>query len=326
MSDGTFLILAKGRTIYEGGEVRPQTVTRRGRRTSKTNGEIIYPIFKEAAVYTDGDSFWNKILEDASRGYFQRMYRYTDGTLSYKQKTKVFSKEICQYDPQLCLKNVQEFMKSNGCHSSRDHMIQMMETEQKRNEASQTILDWKSIKSRKTKKLLISKYIAYLGEHYSLNRVELSKLINLVKMANSIGLINSNTVEMINNQISDIEILCFDKFARDFFIDADFRLPKISKAMLKKINEESSEAEETEESPIYNIKSSGVTISKSRTSDWAKFTTILGKRMAVHNKLEEIKEKIITKENKITPEEDNLPLKINNPKIKIVIKSRGLVK
>ncbi len=325
MSDGIFVVTTKGKTIYQGGDEKLPTVTRRGRRNAKTSNEIIYPIFKEAIAYCQGDSYWIKIFEDASKGNFQKMYRYANGTLSHKQKTKVHSKEICQDDPELCFKNVQDFMKSNGCYSERDHIIQMMEIEEQRDKASQTVLEWKNIKSRKTKKLLVSKYIAYLGTHYSLDKLELSNLINIVTMAYSIGLINSSSVQMKNNQISDINILCFDAQNRDFFLDSDIKMPKINKAILKKINDESTENDETDENLGYNIKPSGVTISKSRTSDWSKFTSLLGKRMAAYSRLEDIdetREKAVKTKKLIVEDETPSPSKTKNSRLKIIIKSK----
>jgi hypothetical protein len=301
MSDGTFIIFSKSRAIYQGGEDKPQAITKRSRRTLKLGVEILYPIFKEAAEYIKDDAFWHKILEDASRGHFQKMYRYTNGTLSFKQKSKVYSKEICQDDPELCLKNVQDFMQSNGCYSNKDHQIHLQEIEQKRNEASQTILEWKNIKSRKTKRLLISRYVAYLGEHYTLNKLELSQLVYVVRSANSIGLINNDTINMQNNQIVDIDILCFDTETRDFFIDPDAKPPKTSKSTKKVSKDEDDEEDEEELVPDKTI------VSKSRMADWTKFTTILGKRMAAHNKLEELLDKNLSDE-----EEEE----IETPKVK----------
>ncbi len=281
MSDGTFTILSKGRTIFRDGEDKIQEVTKRGRRSAKTNTEIKFPIFKEAAKYIDDDLFWTRILEDASRGVFQKPYRYNEGTLSFKIKSVVHSKEICQDDPVLCLKNIQEFMQSNGCYSEKDHEMKLLEIEQQRNEASQTILDWKSIRP-KNRKLLISRYVAYLGEHYNLNKLELSQLINLSRLAYSVGLINSTTVIMENNVIADIEILCYDKRTRDFFIDPDAKIPKASKSS-RKINDDDENGDE-----IFEVKTSNVPISKSRNTDWIKFINVLSKRIAAHNKLDEL--------------------------------------
>ena len=242
MCDGTFVILCKGQTLYKGGNEKIEILSKRGRRTAKTNGEIIYPIFKKAAEYTKNDLCWYKVLDDASKGIFQKMYKYDDnGILTFRKKTTIVSKEICQDNPVLCLKNVKDFMQANGFYSNKDHDLEMEEIERQRNEASQTILEWRTIKVRKTKKILISRYVDYLSNRYSLDKLEISKLSHLMRVANSIGIINTTTVFMENNQIVDIDIICFDPKSRDFFIDPDVNLPKLSRTTVRKYNNDDEE-------------------------------------------------------------------------------------
>lgn len=236
--------------------------------------------------------FWDAILDDASRGIFPKMYRYTNGILSFKQKTKVYSKEICQDDSVLCLTNVQDFMKSHGCYSSRDYIIKMEELNRIRAEASKVELKWKNIKSNKEKKLLISTYLTRLAKHYSLNNIEISKLINVTRMANAIGIINANSVVMENNHIVDIEVLCYDPKTRDFFIDPNVTLPKISKALLKKMETDEGSYDVCDDIDDEDIKPGCVNISKSRISDWKKYLTVLGKSLSTHDGLEELESKI----------------------------------
>jgi len=282
MSDGTFVILSKGRAIFQGGDDKNQLSNKRERRATKLKTEIINPIFKKAAEYIKNDPFWYKILIDASKGYFLKMYRYINGTLTFKQKSKVFSKEICQDNAELCLRNVQDFMQSNGTYSLNDHELKMKEDQELQNEASNIILEWKAIKSKKIKKILISSYIDYLKVHYSLTDYELSKLINLIKLCYSVGFINNSSVIMENNEIVDIDILCYDPATKDFFIDADAKIPKTTRRSKKYIK---SDQDNDSEVICQDLNTNIVKISKSRSGDWNKFTTLLGKRIAVYNKL-----------------------------------------
>ena len=282
MSDGTLIMLSKGRTIFLGGDDKNQLLNRKERRITKLNEETIYPIFKKAAEYIKNDLFWFKILINASKGYFQKMYRYINGTLTFKQKSKVYSKEICQDNPELCLKNFQEFMQSNGTYSTNDHELNIKKIDELKDAASNIVLDWKKIKSKKIKKILISIYIDYLADRYCLTKYELSKLINVLKLAYSVGLINSSSVIMENNQIADIDVLCYDPSTKDFFIDADAKVPKTSRRSKKY-----SKSDEDDEIVCQDLNTNLVKISKSRFSDWNKFATVLGKRIALHNKLPE---------------------------------------
>jgi hypothetical protein len=268
-------------------------------------GKVIYPIFKEAIAYTEGDPFWIKILNDASEGIFPKIYRYKDGTLSFKQKTKLFSKEICQYDPVLCLQNIQDSMRSGGFYSSRDNEIKVEEINFLRDEESKVVLEWSKIRSKKFRKILISKYVSKLGEKYKLTDIELSKLINLTRIANSVGMVNKSTVDMSNNQIVDINILCYDPYLRDFFIDPEVALPKISKAMIKKINEEIVEEDNSEPA----VKTGGVNMSKSRLTDWNKFTGILGKKILSYDKGNNEEKKSRSELEPTNMEEGELPTK-----------------
>lgn len=292
MSDGSFVIMSKGKTIYEGGDNKSGSLARRTRRSNKNNGTVIYPIFKQAIKYAEGDLFWIKILEDASEGVFPKMHRYKDGILSCKKKNKFFTKEINQEDPVECLQNVQDFMKDNGFYSDRDNALKLEKINNLREEESKKDLQWNKIRSKKIKKVLISNYIFHLQNRYLLSNIEQSDLINKIRLATSSGLINNNTVIMENKQIINITVLCYDAKDRDFFIDPDTKIPKNKKESSK------IEKEETIETPA--IKLNGFNISKSRVIDWGKFTTALGKRLSTHdNILEEQERPIKIKKKKI---------------------------
>lgn len=276
MSDGSFVIISQGKTIYRGGNNKEDTSTRRSRRSVRNDGTVIYPIFREAIKYAKEDVFWIKILEDASEGVFPKTHRYRDGVLSCKKKNKYFSKEISQDNPALCLENVQDFMKDNGFYSSRDNALKIEEINDLREKESKKELTWSSIRSNKIKKVLISEYICYLQKRYSLSNLEQSDLINKIRLANSSGLINKETVIMENKQIINLTVLCYDSKHRDFFIDPKSKLPKIKTDKKKK-----EEDEDLLETP--SIKSCGISISKSRVTDWNKFSMALGKRLSGHN-------------------------------------------
>jgi hypothetical protein len=275
MSDGSFVIISQGKTIYRGGNNKEDKSSRRSRRSVRNDGTIIYPIFKEAIRYAEGDLFWIKILEDASEGVFPRTHRYRDGILSCKKKNKYFSKEISQDDPALCLENVQDFMKDNGFYSSRDNALKVEEINNLREKESMKEITWSGIRSNKTKKVLISGYISYLVSKYALSNIEQSDLINKIRLANSSGLINKETVVMENKQIINITVLCYDAKHRDFFIDPGSKLPKVKSEKKKKEDEDIIETPST--------KSCGISISKSRVTDWNKFSIALGKRLSGHN-------------------------------------------
>lgn len=311
MSDISFVVISNGQSIYQGGDEKVNLLSKKIRKISKTSGKVIYPIFKEAIPFAGNDPFWVKILNDASEGIFPRIYRYKDGTLTYKQKTKLFSKEICQDDPVLCLQNVQDSMRSSGFYSSKDNDIKVEETNQLRDEESKVILEWGKIRSKKFRRILISKYVSQLGEKYKLNDLELSKLINLTRIANSVGMINKSTVDMSNNQIVDITILCYDPYIRDFFIDTEVPLPKLSKAIIKKLNEE---VEEDNNEP--SIKVGGINISKSRFADWNKFTGILGKKILSHEKDREEKKSKVKRNSVVEKEEEEEELSSKRKKKK----------
>lgn len=308
MSDGSFVILSQGKTIYEGGDNKSGLFSRRNRRSVKNSGTVIYPIFKLAIKYAEDDLFWIKILDDASEGVFPKTHRYKDGILSCKKRNKYFTKEISQDNPLLCLQNIQDFMKDNGFYSTRDNTLKLEEIDNLREEESKKDIQWSKIRSNKIKKILVSNYISYLQRKYSLSNIEQSDLINKIRLATSSGLINKNSVVMENKQITNITILCYDARHRDFFIDPNVKSPKISKSASKKIKEELQDDDEMPETPT--IKLNGLNISKSRITDWGKFTTILGKRLATHGSLE----RFVVEEE----EEAESPIKIRKKKRPII--------
>jgi hypothetical protein len=261
------VIFSRGQTIYRGGDKKEPEPGRRNRRNNKNNGSVIYPIFEEASRLTD-DPSWESILKDASKGVFPRMYRYNGDVLSFKQKSKVHTKEICLDDPALCLRNVQEFMRNMGLYSERDQYIRLREMEAAEEEVKKPKVRWKQIKSDKTKNVLISKYISLLERRYTLDNMEITRLANVVRMANSIGMVNANTVSMRNGQIVDISPLCFNSKTRNFFIDPATPIPKMTKIDANKLETKLDSVEEK-----INIKSKvgNTTISISRSLDWEKF-------------------------------------------------------
>lgn len=319
MSDLSFVVISNGQSIYQGGDEKVNLLSKKSRKSSKTTGKIIYPIFKEAIPFADNDPFWIKILNDASEGIFPKIYRYKDGMLTYKQKTKPFSKEICQDDPVLCLQNIQDSMRSSGFYSSKDNDIKVEEINHLRDEESKVVLEWGKIRSKKFRRILISKYVSQLGEKYKLTDLELSKLINLTRILNSVGMVNKSTVDMSNNQIVDITILCYDPYLRDFFIDSEATLPKLSKAMIKKLNEEVVEEDNNES----NAKVGGINISKSRFADWNKFSGIVGKKILAYEKDREEKKSKGRGSSVVQKEEEELSSKRKKKKkIAIAIRPR----
>lgn len=289
MSDYSIVIFSNGKTIYKGGDEKSNLLSRRSRRSNKTSDKIIYPIFEEAASYVKEDPFWLKLLSDASKGIFPRMYRYKDDILSFRYKGKVTSKEICQDNAIICLKNIQDFMRGNGLYSARDHAQHLEEMDRLMNEEAKIEVEWKSIRSKKKKVLYISVYITYLATRYELSKLEVSALVNIMQMANAMGLINKNTVVMEDNRIKDITILCYDRETRDFYLDSTALPAKLTRATLRKIVEEA--GDEDEEGEVF-VKAGGVNISKSRAADWSKFVTSLGKRLSTHERLGELEHKI----------------------------------
>lgn len=329
MADYSIVIFSNGKTIYKGGDEKSSLLARRSRRSNKANNKVIHSIFEDAASYIEEDPFWHKILTDASKGIFPRMYRYKDGILSFRYKAKVTSKEICQDNAIICLKNIQDFMRGNGLYSARDHAQRMEEINNLMNEEANVEVEWKGIRSKKKKILYISEYITNLSYRYKLSKLELSALINIVRMANSMGLVNKSTVIMQNNRIGDITVLCYDKVWRDFYLDSSVAPPKLSRATIRKITDEAPDEDE----PEICIKAGGVNISKSRSADWNKFLTSLGKKYVNYEKLAELEDKIrnrstmtTTVSTSIDTGTPNTPSEMDAPRVKrkrIIVREQG---
>lgn len=287
-AEDTIVVWSKGgMVIYTNGDPKSQK-KRRGRKKANCDGVIVYQIFDDAIKFIDDDPYWVKILQEASQGYFQKMFRYNNGILSYKIKNKIFTQEISQTDPELCLKNFQNVLRHNGFYSNKDHIIKTQEIENLKREALKIDLDWSKIKSKSEKKLLIYNYIVYLRKHYTLTKIEFSSLVNLIKMAYSSGIITCDTVCIEDNRIKDITFLCFDPVSRVFSICENTVFPKLTSTTFKKLRETVTDNDKTSH---INIRGGNSKLSKSRSADWAKFAEVMGKRIAVHNKLDNFNEK-----------------------------------
>lgn len=222
--------------------------------------EILHPFFLSAIPYCNDDVFWIKILDNASKGIFPKLYKYLNNVLAYRQKAnKYVSVELDQSSPEQLFRTLQNFMKRNGTYSMRDENERVKEVETK----DDIINSWSDIKSRKMKRLLLSKYVIHLKSHYNLSNDEVVNLNTLISASNATGIIKSNNVVITDGRISDVTILCFDPRSRNFFIDSDVKIEQISKSQLNKINEENSDL-----TPVAAEK-------KTNLNNWGKFVAYL---------------------------------------------------
>jgi hypothetical protein len=196
---------------------KPQTKV----RASAKNKRIIEFELFEDLLKMETDPFWITILDDAAQGKFPRNFKYQNGILSSKLRSKPINVPLKGTNAEILeiVKNF--FLKCGGIESPLDV--------QNKKEKEKTMLDqiieddieinWSQIRSDKQKMVMISLYVEQLGEKYKLSIDERKGLVQNIKIGILAGYLNTDNIVIKNNNISEIFGLNYDKETKQFSID-----------------------------------------------------------------------------------------------------------
>ena len=193
----------------------PQVKGERGKRVR----DIIYPLIKECEKYVT-DPFWKQLFNDMSRGKCPKGIIIFNNTVSSTYKRNGFSYCFTDKEPSVIADELFNILKTTGCIYSekdlKDEKIDSIITASYKN--------WKSIKCKKTKNMLIYDWVTRMTKKYALSISESNKLYKLINMSlNEIKTHKSDDIILDDNgKISEIVDIEYSSDFKEFINTRDY--------------------------------------------------------------------------------------------------------
>jgi hypothetical protein len=243
-TDGGFVILSGRKTWYSSSTTstppaKTKTKTSRSanksRASAKSQPQIVYPIFQTCVEFTE-DPYWKSMMHEAAIGNFPRSFRYQNGALTYRVKSKIIERQIPTNNPVETLTAVQKFMmEAAGITSPIDIENKKVEIEKRlvdymMHEAT----NWSEIRSNGYKSILISLFVEKLGAEYNLQLDQREALENIIKIGVMAGYFGNDNIHIVGNVITSIDGLLRDPQTGAFSIDIVNYKPHTKKTATRK--------------------------------------------------------------------------------------------
>jgi hypothetical protein len=222
--DGSIVILSGNKPLWSSRDnlepVKTKTVksVTKVRASAKNKRIVEFEIFDELMKY-ETDPTWITTLDDAAQGKFPRNFKFQNGILTYKLRSKNIDHPIIGND-----KNTLDAMKSfffkynvaspEDIKKRKDAEITMLNSEQYDDDMS-----WSQIRSDKQKTVMISLFVENLSEIYNLSPENRRGLVQNIRMGILAGYLNNDNIHVENNSITKIDGLIYDKNLKQFIID-----------------------------------------------------------------------------------------------------------
>lgn len=197
---------------------------------SKSEPNILYPLFKQLSnEINDGE--WKRIFLNCSYGKFPRNFKYENGYLIYKFKTKIKKEYIISQDVQEIIKSIKNFIRANANIMSDMDKIEQINLLNEKLSCSyeNEINNWSKIRSTKDKMIKISIYV----DNYSkINGLTLNQSIQMEKEINKglfLKCIKPEDIILENGVIKYIKNI-YMKDDGEFYFDIFLTATKAKKA------------------------------------------------------------------------------------------------
>ena len=243
-NDGGFVIFSGRQTWYSSStDGLPQTKTKtkapravnKNRASAKTIPPAVYPIFQSCAALTD-DPYWKRLMQEAATGIFPRSFRYQNGVLTHRMKSKTRECPIPTEDPVQTLAAVRQFMMTvAGISSPMDIEIQKIEIEKRLADyMAQEFKSWSEIQTTQHRTILIGLFVEKIGNELNLDLPQREALDNSIKLGILAGHLNADNIRVRGNTIASIDGLIRDSETGQFRIDPPNRKIRPARASSRK--------------------------------------------------------------------------------------------
>jgi len=160
--------------------------------------KLVYPIFLDCCQYTD-NIFWEDIFANLAFGkppcgsYISKNFLYC------RHKQKEFNYKIENKDSKTVYKEVFSLLRNRlGIFSHQDKVGKIND-----------IKNWKDIKTKKMKELLVELYVSKMRTKYSLSIKQACYLLSTILIAMALKLITVNDIDYSNGCIKKINGINF---------------------------------------------------------------------------------------------------------------------
>lgn len=237
--DGGIVILAGAKVLYssrDNGVVKApksniSSVTK-VRASAKAKRVVEYPIFDKMMEY-EVDSFWKSLFDEAAIGKFPRNFKYQNGVLNYKIRSKTVEQEINEENIEEAMEITKKFLLEHaGIQSPEDRRRKKIEEEKRIAEMlmNENVI-WNQIRSEKQRMIMISLFVEGVGKKYNMSVEERKGLVQNIRIGMLAGYFNANNIEIVGTKIVDIKGLEYNQETREFEINKD--ICKLSKVPRK---------------------------------------------------------------------------------------------
>lgn len=172
--------------------------------------EILYPIFLSCCQYTK-DAFWEIIFEDLAYGKAPYGTYISKDFLCCNYKNKEFSYKIDNNDAKKIYDDIYNLLTTKLCLlSHKEKLKKRLDFHTIENSMKEERQNWKDIKKKNIKDILIEKYALKMKEQYSLTYNQVKYLLSIISISMIFKVITSKDINYKNEKIESINGITFD--------------------------------------------------------------------------------------------------------------------
>lgn len=166
---------------------------------------VKYPFFLSLCKYTL-ERYWHDVLQNCAKGSFPKGLRF-DGIDTFTTDLK--EKVVLPKDPIKAWRLCYSVFSKMGMRVPYSVVAPPPVEQNVEN-------DWKKIRTKHSKDIVILKFVAYLKKEHKLKSTETKQVLGLIQLALSLNAISHAHIKMIDGSITEIEGLKFDVKHRRF--------------------------------------------------------------------------------------------------------------
>ena len=200
------------------------------RASAKTKRIVEFEEF-DKLMNLETDPYWRSLFDEAAIGKFPRNFKFQNGVLNYKIRSKTIEQNIPK-DTEEALYVVKKFfLDTAGILSPDDLKRKKLEEEKRISEMIMNeVMSWNQIRSEKQRMIMISLYVENLGKRFELSIEERKGLVQNIRIGVLAGYFNSENIEIIGNCIENIKGLEYNEESKEFEIRKEMcPVPKINR-------------------------------------------------------------------------------------------------
>lgn len=200
-----------------------------------TSKIVLYPTFAECSEYTL-DPYWKDIFKQCSRNKFPKGCSYdpknhvlyvkdtSRGSQNHRMSINLPDGSSETFD---ILMNI--FRKNLKCRSPQDLQRSRQDLKDIKDSIEVDLSEWKKIKPRSLKDIMIMRYISKMEESLNLTKEEANELYTTIKVGMQFNKIKPDDIDYSNETINSIQGLEYDENTRTFKLNNEIKCAPVVK-------------------------------------------------------------------------------------------------